>query len=98
MALTITPRVTDTTLKGATLVAATVAFDSSYPTGGEAIAAADLGLDAAIDFAVVTTGGADVVVWDRATGKLKIFTADGTEATNASDQSAVSRDILFLGR
>ena len=98
MALTITSRVSDTTLKGATLKAVTVAFDNSYPTGGEAIAAADLGFDTAIDFAVVATGGSDTVVWNRSTGKLQIFTADGTEATNASDQSAVSRDILFLGR
>ena len=98
MALTITTRVVDTSLKAATLVAATIAFDNSYPTGGEAIAAADLGLDTAIDFALIANGGSDVVVYNRSTGKLQVFTADGVEATNLSDQSAVSRDVLFLGR
>ena len=98
MALTITTRVLDTTLKGATLIAATVTFDNSYPTGGEALTAAALGLDTAVDAVFPATGGADVVVWDRANGKLVLYTADGTEATNASDQSAVSRDILVLGR
>ena len=98
MALTITTRLIDTTLKGATLVAATVAFDNSYPTGGEAVTASDFGLDSEIFAIIPANGGADVVSYDRTNGKLTIHTADGTEATNASDQSAVSRDVLVLGR
>ena len=97
MALTITSRAVLND-KDTRVVAATIAFDSSYPTGGEAIAASDLGLDSSIDAVFVTTGGADVVVWSRSTGKLLIYTADGTEATNASDQSAVTRDVLVIGR
>ena len=96
MALTITSRRVINT-KDARVIAATIAFDNSYPTGGEAVTAAELGLDSTIDAVIVTTGGSDTVVYNRSTGKLQIFTADGTEATNASDQSAVSRDALVIG-
>ena len=97
MALTVTVRRTLND-KDARLVAATITFDNSYPTGGETLAVADLGLDSAIDAVIPALGGSDVVVYNRATGKLQVFTADGTEATNASDQSTVSRDVLVIGR
>lgn len=98
MALTITTRLTDTTLKGATLKAVSIAFDSSYPTGGEAIVAADLGLDSAIDIFIPAVNGANFAVYDRTNGKLLLYTADGTEASASSDQSAVSVDAIVLGR
>ena len=74
-----------------------VAFDASYPTGGEAIAAADLGFENQID--AVLAGGSDQAtfrpVWDPSAGTLMLFIEDGTsgieaEAGNTTDQSAVT--------
>lgn len=84
------------------VVYATVTFDNSYPTGGEAIAAADFGgelrsLDR-IETQGVNTAGNRLVVWDRANSKLLLFTALGTQATNASDQSAIVVEITAIGK
>ena len=87
------------------VVACTATFDSSYPTGGETITPADIvpaeGALSEVDFVTVASSrpaGTEVVLWDRANAKLLIFTADGTQATNASDQSAVFAELLVYGR
>lgn len=76
----------------------TVAFDSSYPTGGEALAATDFPAFTAIEGVLVGAGSALVftktVRWDPSTLKLTIGIEDGTsgieaQAGNASDQSGV---------
>lgn len=66
-----------------------VTFDNSYPTGGEAITPAQFGLSVINHVNVRAKGGTEVVVWDHVNSKLQIFTADGVEALNASDQSAI---------
>lgn len=85
-------------------------FDSSYPTGGEALAAGDfaeimpqlspsLATKSAIQFfaAEPTTANANYV-YDRTNGKVLIFTSGSTEAANASDQSAkVARCRILYG-
>jgi len=77
---------------------ATVTFDASYVTGGEPLAGSLVGLTN-VDFVVVNprNTGTEVVVWDRAADTLMIFTADGTQATSTSDQSAVTCELLAIG-
>lgn len=69
-----------------------IAFDASYPAGGEAYTAATFGLIHIEDLMITSqdVGGAEQVVHDKANSKLLVFTADGTQATNASDQSGVA--------
>lgn len=77
-----------------------VTFDSSYPTGGEAVnAATAFGFNLGnIEFLQVTAErGTEVVVWNDAARKLLVYTADGTEAPNASDQSAVTCYVRAVG-
>lgn len=107
MALTVTKTTHPTTgeikiaLGGMYLVFGSIAFDSSYPTGGEPIAVADLGLTFGPStlvelFTEFPTDGANFSTFDKANGKLKLFTADGVEAANASDQSAVVHRFMAL--
>lgn len=77
----------------------TVAGPASYTTGGDAISAGPLGFTD-IDFVNVgsAVAGTAFAVYNPATGKLLIFTADGTQATNASDQSALVFPVHIVGR
>lgn len=83
-----------------------VTFDSSYPTGGEAISPSDFGLGRIVWVQVnaVTDVATKEVQWVDAAGahKLKIMVEDSisgiaAEAANASDQSAVSVHVLVYG-
>lgn len=79
---------------------AKVTFDASYPTGGEAITAADFGLNRIIFISVNSAANAtQVVYWDEANSKLLISTDAGTpaQAANASDQSAVTVQLIVFG-
>jgi hypothetical protein len=82
----------------------TVTFDSSYPTGGEAITAADFGLQTIVWINV--NAQSDVLTkhvrWDQAASKLFIAIEDGTsgieaQAGNGTDQSLVSVQLMVLG-
>lgn len=85
-----------------------VAFDSSYPTGGEAVAASDFGFDVSLDSVIVGAGSAlvftKIVRWDPSTSKLTIGVEDGTsgieaQAGSTSDQSGVvDVPIVAFGR
>jgi hypothetical protein len=71
-------------------VVADVTFDNSYPTGGESLTAADLGLPDVVHLEARQKGvGTRIAEYDYSGSKLKLFTALGTEAANASDQSAI---------
>jgi hypothetical protein len=105
MALTINKLREDIPAFGAVkFVPVTITFDSSYPTGGEAIAASDFGLDkihfvAVNAFTNVATKG---VTWLSSTSKLKVWVEDSisgisAEAAGSSDQSAVSVEALVVG-
>lgn len=74
-----------------------ITFDSSYPTGGEVLTPAEVGLTRIDHVQVSARGGTEVVVWDHVNSKLQIFTADGVEATNASNQSAIVCHITVRG-
>lgn len=82
----------------------TVTFDSSYPTGGYSILPADVGLRKSIDtvqgsVAPATSGGATArtVAYDHTNQKLQVYTTGSAEAANASDQSAFSVRLRFVG-
>lgn len=76
-----------------------VTFDNSYPTGGEAMAASDFGLSQL--YGVIPMGsntlGNRVLYWNQATGKMMLFTALGTEATDSSDQSTIITNVVAVG-
>lgn len=81
-----------------------ITFDSSYPTGGEAIAAADFQL---AELKNVVVHSADVAtyrpVWDQSASKILLYIEDGTsgieaQAANTSDQSAVTIEYQVIGK
>jgi hypothetical protein len=85
-------------------VPATVAFDSSYPTGGEPVTAAQFGL-AAIDDVIVTDGGGYDVSYVPSTGKLLVryadydAVADGKliEVPNTTNLSTLTARVIVIG-
>jgi hypothetical protein len=68
---------------------ATFAFDNSYPTGGEDISAL-FNLFRSVSAVFVSGPATRLYEVDYTNKKLKLFTAIGTEATNASDQSSIT--------
>ncbi len=103
MALTVT--VNKRTVYGdQRVIYATVAFDNSYPTGGEAVDVSMFGgqlteLTDAILLNSHNLAASRIVVWDRPNKKLKLFTALSTEAANASDQSTINDiRVVFVGK
>jgi len=85
---------------------AEIAFDASYPTGGEALTPSDFGMTYAIE-AVIAFGakGGYEFDFDKANQKLKAIyydydaAADGAaiEVANATDLSAVKPLCLVIG-
>jgi hypothetical protein len=83
----------------------TITFDSSYPTGGELLAAADVGLTS-IAFVDAECADGFALEYDYTNSKLKAFTndndavADGAmiEVANATDLSAIDARVLIVGR
>ena len=77
----------------------TVLFDSSYPTGGESIAST-IGADfKSIHFINVQGPASRLYAVDYTAGaqKLLLYTALGTEASNASDQSSITVRLEVAG-
>jgi hypothetical protein len=88
------------------LVTGTVAFDSSYPTGGESITAAKFGLGK-IDFLIATALSGYVFFWDGTNSKLMAYYADNNAAGDSAliqvpdttDLSALTAiPVLAIGR
>lgn len=86
-------------------VTATVTFDSSYATGGEAITLGSLGLNR-LDFIWAVTQDGYVPAWDGSTTapKVKLFWVDTTtdgaalaEVPSTTDVSAVVVRIFAFG-
>jgi len=85
------------------ITTATVTFDSSYATGGEAVALIDLGL-VRLDHLVVDAGAGYLAQWDGSLTAPKILLYRQTAATGAlvqvpstTDVSAVSVKVLAFG-
>lgn len=84
------------------LVSWDVTFDSSYPTGGEAVTAGQVGLNSIVAAIPGLGAAADEsatvdVKWDHAASKLILFTDFDTEATDESNQSAIVSNVTFIG-
>ena len=65
-----------------------VTFDSSYPTGGYALTAAQCGLsviDVVDPMGPTDATGTWLPVWVASTGKIKLLSALGTEVTSTTD-------------
>lgn len=82
---------------------ATVTFDSSYATGGEAIAVGDLGFTR-LDFLSVAAGQGYLAVWDGSLTAPKILLYRQTAATGAlvevpstTNVATVSVKVLAFG-
>lgn len=80
-----------------------VTFDNSYPTGGEPITAAQLGLSR-VDFAlcnIKAVGGTVNVAnayFDQANMKIKIYDETPAEAGNTSDYSTLTVVVMAVGK
>lgn len=104
MALTIAlPLDPDAQVEGARRYSvANVTFDSSYPTGGEAITAAQLGLNS-VAFAIcnVKAVGGTVnvanVYYNRATAKLMVFDETPAQVASAADLSSLEVQVVAFG-
>ncbi|MGH9266731.1 MAG: hypothetical protein ACRD0D_00985 [Acidimicrobiales bacterium] len=88
------------------MAVATVTFDSSYPTGGEPVTAANLGLatlDALFAADAVNATPANLTVrFDRTNAKLLVFrtgllNAAGEQVPDTTDLSAFSTVVLAVG-
>lgn len=89
---------------GLRLVFSTIDFDSSYPTGGEAVTAANFGLSTIL--AIIPAGTDDSanayrMSFDKTNSKLLVYSqgaADaGDEVANTTDLSALEFYALVLG-
>jgi hypothetical protein len=65
----------------ATLYVGTVAFDSSYPTGGEAI---DLAGNESVDIMLCSHEDGYSFLWDRANQKLLVYYVDNNAAGDSA--------------
>ena len=81
---------------------ADVTLDNSYPTGGESVTPAQLGLET-IEFAIInvkSVGGTVNVAnayFDRANNKIKVYDETPAEAANASDLSTLVLQVVAYG-
>jgi len=100
MATTNTTSVTPFVVGDRRCTVTSVVFDSSYPTGGEPLTPAQLGLNtvshAISQVKVAGTGAVTNVFYDVANKKLKAFTASA-EVANATDLSAVTAQVVAYG-
>ena len=98
MALTITRRHGPYVIGDRREVIVDIAFDSSYATGGLALLPSAVGLAEIhfVDSGGTTAGG--TTPYDYSAQKLLLFTSGSTQASNASDQSAVSVKAKITGR
>lgn len=93
MALTVAP-VVNTVVGNQKMTVSTVTFDSSYPTGGEAMAAADVGLNV-IDVCIPYASDGYGVEYDGT--NLVAYSAADTEVTDATDLSTLVIQVLCFG-
>lgn len=92
--------------RGKNVLLVKITFDSSYPTGGEALAPADIdGIEGDIDYLwCVGDSGGYVFDWDNTNGKIKAYWVDTTvdgaplaEVADTTDLSAIAPYFLVVG-
>lgn len=69
-----------------------VTFDSSYPTGGEAITVSDLGLTR-LDWLSVSAGNGYLPVWDGSLTSPKVLMYRQSAATGALTEVPATTDL-----
>lgn len=72
----------------------TIAFDSSYPTGGESFTAADIALKN-IDFIDITAKGGYVFEFDYTNNKIIVYSGALAQVADTTDLSALT-GVRFL--
>lgn len=65
-------------------IVADITFDSSYPTGGEALSASDLGFNLSVEFVLAAPAGGLMFEYDHTNKKLKALYPTGGSATPAA--------------
>jgi hypothetical protein len=76
----------------------TVTFDSSYPTGGEAITLAQLGLTEVDFVAFSATGVTYTFAYDYTNNKIIAVLGDGTQVADTTDLATVVVRIMAIGK
>lgn len=84
MALTVNITKTDTVGRYLKVKTGSITFDSSYPTNGEALTAANLEFSTDVEFIQVSPAGGLVFEYDYSDSKIKAFYPTGGSATPAS--------------
>jgi len=77
---------------------ATLTFDSSYPSGGEALTASDYNLSVILGVNVVADGGGYQYEWDDTNNKLKVYFQQPLTGIIADDDSAASTGVALLAQ
>lgn len=72
-----------------------ITFDSSYPTGGESLTPAALGL-VSVDIVLATGTGGYVFKYDKANQKLLAYTG-GSQVSDTTDLSSVTTRVEAVG-
>ena len=98
MALTITAVENNAFTSGVYQNTYTVLFDSSYPTGGEAVTAANFDLGTITELRPGGPNGGYLPEWDAANSKIKaVLISSGAEAGNGNDLSAITFRVEVEG-
>lgn len=99
MAITATSRIHNYAQKRRT-VRAILAFDSSYPTGGESLTPEQVGLTQIEGMAVIGGNAGYSLEYDINNSKVKVFDGAGTEVpdTTGLDQDLSAVRVIFYGR
>ena len=84
MALTVNITKTDTVGRYLKVKTGSITFDSSYPTNGEALTAANLEFSTDVEFIQVSPAGGLVFEYDYSDSKIKAFYPTGGSATPVS--------------
>ena len=80
------------------VITGTFTFDNSYPTGGEScVEITDQFRGGAADVILFGQQSNRIVVYDKTNKKVLLYTALGTEAANASDQSSIVTRFIAIG-
>lgn len=80
MAVSVSTTRTDTVGRYTKYTTGTITFDSSYPTGGEALLPTNVGLSSKVEFISVSPADGYVFEYDYANNKVKAYwpTSDAT--------------------
>jgi hypothetical protein len=88
------------------MTSGTLTFDSSYPTGGEAITAANVGMNRAIDRIHFNAASGYVFEYDKTNQKVLAYYADNDggadgaliQVANTTNLSAITASYIAVGQ